>query len=83
MKKKILMKKVQVTKATSYYNAAAVYFNAGQGKKALELAQNARDSKTLKSKVEELINKIKELNKLEYSRVEVAVAARQWPVKLY
>lgn len=83
MKKKILMKKVQVTKATSYYNAAAVYFNAGQGKKALELAQNARDSKTLKSKVEELINKIKEKNKLEYSRVEVAVAARQWPVKLY
>ena len=55
------MKKVQITKATAYYNAAAVYFNAGQGKKALELAQNARDSKTLKSKVEELINKIKEL----------------------
>ncbi len=83
IKKKIQMKKVQVTKATAYYNAAAVYFNAGQGKIALELAQHARDNKTLKSKVEELINKIKEQNKLEYSRVEVAVAARQWPVKLY
>jgi len=61
IKKKIQMKKVQITKATAYYNAAAVYFNAGQGKKALELVQHARDSKTLKSKVEELIKKIKEL----------------------
>ncbi len=61
IKKKIQMKKVQVIKATAYYNAAAVYFNAGQGKKALDLALNAIDNKTLKSKVEELINKIKEL----------------------
>lgn len=62
-KKKIQMKKVQVTKATAFYNAAAGYFNTGQNEKALELAQNARDSKALKSKVDELINKIKEKEK--------------------
>ena len=61
IKKKIQMKKVRLTKATAYYNAAAGYFNAGQGKKALELALNVKDSKTLKPKVEELIKKIKEL----------------------
>ncbi len=60
IKKKIQIRKVQVTKATAFYNAAAGYFNVGQNEKALELAQNAGDSKALKSKVEELINKIKE-----------------------
>ncbi len=59
-KKRIQMKKVQVIKATAFYNAAAGYFNIGQNDKALELAQNARGSKTLKPKVDELINKIKE-----------------------
>ncbi len=84
-KKNIQMRKVQVTKATAFYNAAAGYFNVGQNEKALELAHNAKESKALKPKVDELINKIKikEKTKLEYSRVEVAVAVRQWPVKLY
>lgn len=54
------MKKVQVTKATAFYNAAAVYFNAGKNEKALALAHNASDSFALKPKVEELIKKIKE-----------------------
>jgi len=60
-RKKIQMKQVQVTKATAFYNAAAGYFNAGQNEKALDLAQNAKGSKALKPKVEELINKIKRL----------------------
>ena len=34
--------------------------NAGQNKKALDLALKATDSKVLQPKVEELINKIKE-----------------------
>jgi tetratricopeptide (TPR) repeat protein len=59
-KKNIQMRKVQVTKATAFYNAAAGYFNVGQNEKALELAQNAKESKALKPKVDELINKIKE-----------------------
>ncbi|MCJ7580510.1 MAG: hypothetical protein MUP98_08235 [Candidatus Aminicenantes bacterium] len=62
-KKKIQMKKVQVTKATAFYNAAAGYFNTGQNQKALELALNAKDSIALKPKVDELINKIKEKEK--------------------
>ena len=62
-KKRIQLKTVQVTKATAFYNAAAGYFNAGQNEKALELALNVRDSKTLLPKVEELISKIKEKNR--------------------
>ena len=59
-KKKIQIKKVQVTKATAFYNAAAGYFNAGRNEKSLELALKANDSKVLMPKVKELINKIKE-----------------------
>ncbi|MFC2167439.1 tetratricopeptide repeat protein [Acidobacteriota bacterium] len=68
-KKRIQMKKVQVAKATSFYNAAAGYFNVGQNEKALELALSAKDSKTLLPRVEELIDKIKNKINLEYSRL--------------
>ena len=77
IKKKIQMKKVQITKATAYYNAAAGYYNAGQGKKALELAQNARDSKALKSKVEELIKKIKELTTQKWNKTSFRLYSLQ------
>jgi len=57
-RKTVQLRKIRVTKATAYYNAAAVFFNDGQDEKALELAKNAIDSKTLLPKVQELINKI-------------------------
>jgi tetratricopeptide (TPR) repeat protein len=61
-RKKIQLIKVQVTKATAFFNAAAGYYNAGKTEKALSLAENSRENKTIKPKAEELISQIKKFN---------------------
>ena len=45
------------------YNAAAGYFNAGQNEKALILAQKASLHDSFKIKAEDIIKRIKKLNK--------------------
>jgi len=62
-KKRIQLRKTILTKATFFYNAAAGYFNAGMKEQALNLAQKATLHSALKEKAEELIFKIKQLNK--------------------
>lgn len=62
-KKRIQLKKTVITKATFFYNAAAGYFNTGMKEQALSLAQKATLHSALKEKAEELILKIKQLNK--------------------
>lgn len=63
MKKKIQIVKTRLTKATSLYNAAAGYFNSGQKQKALIPAQKALLHDSFKAKAEDLIKKIKELDR--------------------
>ena len=58
-RKKIQQKKIQLAKATAWYNAAAGYYNAGMKKKSLKLAQKAASHGALKGKAEELLELIK------------------------
>ncbi len=53
------LKSIQLTKATSWYNAAAGFYNAGFPKKANQLAEKAASHSALKEKAEELIRLIK------------------------
>jgi tetratricopeptide (TPR) repeat protein len=59
-RKKMQLRKVQVTKATAFYNAAAGYFNAGIPDKAKILAQLAREHKSFQAQADELLSKIKD-----------------------
>lgn len=59
IRKKNQLRKIQLTKATAWYNAAASYYNVGMKKKTLELAQKAAFHTALKSKAEELLRMIK------------------------
>lgn len=61
LKKKIQIVRTRLTKATSLYNAAAGYFNAGKKEKALILAQKASLIDSFRIKAEELIKRIKKL----------------------
>jgi tetratricopeptide (TPR) repeat protein len=63
-RKKMQLRKVQVTKATAFYNAAAGYFNAGIPDKAKSLAQLAREHKSFQAQADELISKIKDTTAL-------------------
>ncbi len=63
LKKKIQIAKIRLSKATSFYNAAAGYFNDGQREKALILAQKASLYESFKAKAEDLINRIKKLDR--------------------
>lgn len=58
-RKRLQLKKVQLTKATAYYNAAAGYFNSGLLDKALNMAQIAREHESIRPIADELITKIK------------------------
>lgn len=58
-KKKALLRKTELTKATSWYNAAAGYYNAGMGEKAIQLAQKAATHPALKTKAQELLQLMK------------------------
>jgi tetratricopeptide (TPR) repeat protein len=53
------LKMMQLTKATSWFNAAAGFYNAGYPKKALQLAEKAASHRALKEKAEELLNLVK------------------------
>ena len=55
-RKKNQLNRLQLTKATAWYNAAAGYCNAGMKKKAIELAQKAASHSALKDKAQELLN---------------------------
>jgi tetratricopeptide (TPR) repeat protein len=57
--KKALLRKTQLTKATSWYNAAAGYYNAGMREKAIQLAEKAAAHPALKDKAVELLHMIK------------------------
>lgn len=65
-KKKAQLRKTALTKATSFYNGAASYFNAGMKDEALYFARQAAVHSSLKEKAEELLNKIKELKQLKH-----------------
>lgn len=49
------LRKIQLTKATAWYNAAAGFYNAGYQKKARQLADKAATHNALKDKAEELL----------------------------
>ncbi len=53
------LERIRLTEATSDYNAAAAYLNAGQKDKARETATKAAAHPTLKEKAEELLRAIK------------------------
>jgi tetratricopeptide (TPR) repeat protein len=53
------LKKIQVSKATSWYNAAAGFYNAGYEQKALQLVEKATSHSALKEKAEKLLNLLK------------------------
>jgi tetratricopeptide (TPR) repeat protein len=53
------LKKMELTKATSWYNAAAGFYNAGYPKKAIQLAEKATSHTSLKEKAQELLQIIK------------------------
>lgn len=55
----ILHRKIQLTKATSWYNAAAGFYNAGFPDKAKELAEKAASHPSLKDKAEDLLKLMK------------------------
>lgn len=58
-RKRIQLKKTQLTKATARYNAAAGYYNTGLIEKALSLAEKAAMHPALKASAEDLVRKIK------------------------
>ena len=53
------LRKMQLTKATAWYNAAAGFYNAGFPKKASQLAEKAASHDALKEKAEELLQLMK------------------------
>jgi tetratricopeptide (TPR) repeat protein len=53
------LRKIQITKATAWYNAAAGFYNAGFPEKARQLAENAATNEALKAKADELLQLIK------------------------
>ncbi len=53
------LKKILLLKATSFYNASAGYFNAGDKNKALIFAEKAMQHPVFKEKAEDIISKIK------------------------
>ena len=59
LKKESQLRIFQATRATSYYNAAAGFYNAGQKEKALAAAEKASFHPSLKEKAQELIAQIK------------------------
>ena len=63
LRKKIQIAKTRLSEATSLYNAAAGYFNAGQKEKALPLAQRALRHDSFKAKADDLIKQIKKLDR--------------------
>jgi tetratricopeptide (TPR) repeat protein len=54
-RKTIQLKKMKLTKATSWYNAAAGFYNAGFPEKASQLAEKAASHPGFKQKAEELL----------------------------
>ena len=62
LRKKMQERKTRLTKATSFYNAAAGYFNAGEKKRSLSLAQKAALHSSFKEKADKLIESIKKLD---------------------
>ncbi|UCE41111.1 MAG: tetratricopeptide repeat protein [Candidatus Aminicenantes bacterium] len=58
-KKTSQLKMMQLTKATSWYNAAAGFYNAGFPKKASQLAEKAVSHPGIKEKAEDLLKLIK------------------------
>jgi tetratricopeptide (TPR) repeat protein len=58
-RKTSLLRNIQLTKATSWYNAAAGFYNAGFPKKASQLAEKAASHNALKEKAEELLQLMK------------------------
>jgi len=57
-RKKIQLSRLQLTKATAWYNAAAGYYNIGMKQKALELVKKAASHNALKDKAHELLDLI-------------------------
>jgi len=53
------LRKIQMTKATAWYNAAAGFYNAGYPDKARQLAEKAASHNALKDKAEELLQLMK------------------------
>lgn len=58
-KKRLQLEKTCLSKATAFYNGAAGYFNAGEKKKALDLARRASEHPSFLKKAEELLSRIK------------------------
>jgi tetratricopeptide (TPR) repeat protein len=58
-KRRSRLEKMLLSRATSFYNAAAGYFNAGQKFKALEMATRSAEHPAFKEKAEELVSGIK------------------------
>ncbi|MGB7295854.1 MAG: tetratricopeptide repeat protein [Candidatus Aminicenantales bacterium] len=58
-KRRARLERALLSRATSFYNAAAGYFNAGQKYKALEMAARAVEHPALREKAEELMAEIK------------------------
>jgi len=58
-KRKARLERALLSRATSFYNAAAGYFNAGQKYKALEMATRSAEHPAFKQKAEELASGIK------------------------
>jgi len=58
-KKTSQLRKIQLTKATAWYNAAAGFYNAGFPEKARQLAEKATSHSALKNDAEKLIKLIK------------------------
>jgi len=58
LRKRAQQRKTALTKATCFYNGAAVYFNCGMANKALIFAAFAAQDKAFAAQAEELIKKI-------------------------
>ena len=58
-RKKSQLRKIQLTKATSWYNAAAGFYNAGYQKKSRQLAEKAASHSALKEEAEDLLKLMK------------------------
>ncbi len=58
-KKTIQLRKIQLTKATAWYNAAAGFYNAGYPDKARPLAEQAASHSAFKSQAEDLLKLMK------------------------
>jgi len=58
-KRRARLERTLLSRATSFYNAAAGYFNAGQKYKALEMATRSAEHPAFKEKAEELASGIK------------------------